>query len=182
MERNAPLPRRSPGPRILTIADCCVAGDLVHARATRPCSADAIADELAMHPHRTGIASTPDRRPARLHPAERAQPFVSTLVRKDTAAVPGARAGRAAMEPDVALDENRCCSKGVLARRRSRADVGVGRQRRGDPLPFAFFRGSAGSSAHVLSEMRTGCSLFGSKSGKSARASPIFVAAGATRP
>jgi Arabinose-binding domain of AraC transcription regulator, N-term len=91
---------------------------------TGQCSADAIADELAMHPpdpaataghrrralpgrhrpgtphpggaipHRTGIASQPDRRSARLHRAERAQPFVSTLVRKDTAAVPGERAER----------------------------------------------------------------------------------------
>jgi len=195
-------------------------------------------------PHRTGLASPPDRRPARLHRAERAQPFVSTLVRKDTTAVPGERAGRRVLlggelarrgnhvchtnlwiaavyslpaserqqlshAQDLSLKGGQIecpqpvetpvtvvtvglaptsCSMKIVAAAGQSLTASVSRrprgrpQRRGDPLPFVFFRGSAGSAGHVLSEMRTGCSLFGSKSMNSVRASPIFVAAGATRP
>ena len=86
---------------------------------TGQCSAEAIADELAMHPRtlqrrladrgralsghhrprtprpgralprRAGAAPQPDRGPARLRRTERAQPVVPTLVRKDTPPVPG---------------------------------------------------------------------------------------------
>ena len=85
---------------------------------TGQCSVDAIADQLAMHPRslqrqlvmegvrcqdliererrdpggeiprRTGIASQPDRGPARLRRTEHPQSLVPTLVREDTSPVP----------------------------------------------------------------------------------------------
>ena len=45
-------------------------------------------------PRRTGVASQPDRGPARLYRAERPQPLVPTLVREDASAIPNRTDGQ----------------------------------------------------------------------------------------
>ncbi len=98
---------------------------------TGQCSVEAIADQLAMHPRtlqrrladrgrampgphragaprpggeiprRTGVASQPDRRPARVRRAEHPQPLVPSLVREDASAVPSRAAGNAVASAPV---------------------------------------------------------------------------------
>ena len=97
---------------------------------TGQCSAEAIADELAMHPRtlqrrladegvrcqdiidrerraqaarylaEPGLHLSPDRRPARLFRTERAEPVVPALVRQDAAAMPGGRGAGVGARPD----------------------------------------------------------------------------------